>query len=655
MHSRWKRLRIVSVLALVLALALGGLVVTTSPARADHNTITWYQDPWGVAISSSAEQHSTMFADGNGHVYVFYLVNTALGFTNLSVKKYSTALMLYGSPWQILSKQITSDVTNAGTVSASYAPSVGMDHSGNLYVAWVKQSGYTGGRGDDIYVSKSTDGGNTWLPPVLASASTAPAGMGDDDYPSLAVAPDGTIWVAWAQSYNSFRNITLSHSSNGAGSFTGFTNVSTTPGQGYGNFYPSLQVDSEGRLYLAYSHQDASAYWHIEVDWSDGGVTWTRQTIAPAPGVLTFVYYPKLLVERSGYLDVAWWDNSFPGWGGNMIWFRRSADRGATWLPAVQLASANAPATLGTIGLVGLGSNLMVTYPSFDTSFSGIGWAVSADDGQSWYPSQLQTFGHDDADISPAMDENGTVWASATYATNNIEMTWWNGPPSPPVITAVTSGATSLTVTWSAPPEKDVASYELWRSLDGSTYQAFATVAAPSTSFTDSGLANGTYWYKVTAVDSMGTPSHDSAPASGTVGLTTQQLIANLQSEIASLQNQLAAANASSAAAIAAAQAQITSLQNALTNLQNSETTSNAATAAALARLQANLTDLQNQLNNLQSQQATQTISYANLAFEVIVVVLLVVLLLNQMRKPKVPQMMMAEPAQAPKKPEDDL
>ncbi len=257
------------------------------------------------------------------------------------------------------------------------------------------------------------------------------------------------------------------------------------------------------------------------------------------------------------------------------------------------------------------------------------------------------------------MDQNGTVYVagSETYATNfRVVLGYWHSLPSRPVITSIASGTGRLTVTWTAPPEADIATYRIWRSNDGSTYTLVSTVNAPTLTYTDTGLANGTYWYKIDAVDVLGDVSHESVPASGIVGPTTQQLIDALNAQIAALQAQLAQVNASSAAAIAAAQAQITALQAQLTSLQSSQAASNAATAAELARLQANITALQGQLNSLQGQQATQSISYANLAFEIIVVVLLVVLLLNQMRKPKSPQLMMAQPGQAePKKPEDDL
>src|SRR5207245_122910 len=83
------------------------------------------------------------------------------------------------------------------------------------------------------------------------------------------------------------------------------------------------------------------------------------------------------------------------------------------------------------------------------------------------------------------------------------------------------------------------------------------TLGSAATSYLDSGLANGTYWYSVTALDLAGTSSHPSFPQSGTVGPTTAEMIAALQAQITALQAQLSDA-----------QANITALQTPLVALQ---------------------------------------------------------------------------------------
>jgi len=233
----------------------------------------------------------------------------------------------------------------------------------------------------------------------------------------------------------------------------------------------------------------------------------------------------------------------------------------------------------------------------------------------------------------------------------------WNSPPTTPANVAVArSGTTGLSVSWSRDPEKDVAAYRVWRSSDGGrSYQLLATLGFTATSYLDSGLVNGTYWYSVTALDLAGTSSHPSFPLSGTVGPTTAEMIAALQAQITALKAQLSDA-----------QANITALQNQLTALQNAQAANDTATRAALANLQGQISSLWNQLNqtrqdlaNARAEQATQTMSYVNMALAIIIV-LLVAMLLLQMRRPRNPvQVMSPEPpgrvVAQPRTPEEEL
>jgi hypothetical protein len=412
-----------------------------------------------------------------------------------------------------------------------------------------------------------------------------------------------------------------------------------------------LAVDSQGRLYLVYEYWNAPASdYTLNYTWSDGGASWApSHPLTADQAVPSFV--PKIVVDSNDVVHVVFYSWKQTPAGTNTIQYRRSTDRGATWSP--QIAVNQGLQFVNTFpSLAVTGSTVMVV----GSYGGGFVYAVSADGGLSFYPEEDQAIANGQYNQRQAVDQNGTIWSVYQYnnlatSTYDIGVASWHAPPSVPVITAVTPGTGQLTVTWTGSPEADVVEYRVYRSLDGTNYQIVGTVGSGTTSFADSPLVNGTYWYQVDAVDAVGLASHLSQPWYGVVGLSTQDMINQLEGQIAVLQSQLSSSDAN----LTAARAQITSLQTALTNLQNSQTTANTATAAQLAQLQTEITDLQNQLNNLQSQGATQTISYANLAFEVIVVVLLVVLLLNQMRKPKAPQMMMAESAQAPKKPEDDL
>ncbi len=639
---------------MVVSMAFAAALVAT-PARADHNTAPWGTNVLVTGGGTMNNFTATTLDDGQGNLYMFRMATPPSG-NNLYVYKYRevganpTPALQAGFPVQV--NGIPNVVTYAFAFPTVFA-SATRDHAGNLYVAWTHAA--TGASQTDVYVSRSTDGGLTWALTTQVSATTANE---FDQWPAIIAAPSGTLYVAWVQHIGTWYNATVSTSADQANSWTAQRNVTERSAAGAVVDGLKLAADSLGRVYLAYDRVTSSREF-VNLTWTDG-TSW----VAPVnlnSGTTASGRAPAIAVDYANRLHVAWEDTRTAFDGVAEIFYVSSSDRGATWTPQLPISQGVA-AFAGSydVQIASKGDNILVTWDNFGPGApDGFdqSYVISADHGSTWYAEAVKTWGSESFGSFLSVDQNGTFYLGTTFFGSNDVMafSWWHSPPSTPVVSGVASGTGSLTVSWNAPYEADIAAYRVLRSTDGSSYAAVGTVTGSARSFTDSGLANGTYWYEVEAVDSLAYVSHDSQPMSGVVGPTTAALIANLQSEISALQDQLAAANASSAAAIAAAQAQITSLQTQLTNLQNSQATSNTASAAALARLQANLTAVQNQLDNLQGQQATQTISYANLAFEVIVVVLLVVLLLNQMRKPKVPQMMMAEPAQAPKKPEDDL
>src|SRR5439155_27345963 len=65
--------------------------------------------------------------------------------------------------------------------------------------------------------------------------------------------------------------------------------------------------------------------------------------------------------------------------------------------------------------------------------------------------------------------------------------------------------------------------YDIKRSTNGTDFTLIATVPASQTTFMDTGLANGTYFYQVTAVSNFpeGSQTGDSNVAKATVGPVT--------------------------------------------------------------------------------------------------------------------------------------
>jgi len=140
-----------------------------------------------------------------------------------------------------------------------------------------------------IYAARSADEGRTWQPPVLIDSrpirpeitDETGAHLPDSAFPSTAVAPDGSVYVA-IEDNTSARS---------------------------------------GTIDLARSR--------------DGGRTWTS---APLPGVSAFAFQPSIAVDSHGTIGVTWYDlrNDRPGDAALSadVWFAQSADRGASWRQA---------------------------------------------------------------------------------------------------------------------------------------------------------------------------------------------------------------------------------------------------------------------------------------------------------------------------------
>ncbi len=603
-------------LGLVAVLALAGLVAMAPAARADHDTLPWYS--YGNVFPSLAfvRSRATTFADGQGSLYVFYdTTDQGTGLTNLNVSKFAAHASL-SLPRSLWDKQVN---TATNTVALGY-PSVAQDHDGNLYAAYIEDRG----SGQNIYVSTLPAGTTTWSAEVLVSS---PGGV--NTKPALAVTPTGTVYVAWQQSWLSWTNLTVASSTDGGATFGTPTNI-TSPGAS-GITQVSATADAAGHVYVISDFFNrAKGYYVTNVSRSVDGTTWD------APVTLSNLnsdaFDPSIYADPWGSVHAIWIDH--PG-GIYHLYYSRSSDGGDSWSVPVALSDTTVGVLTSRTSIAASGATLMVGWTSAHTvaptSF-GLGFAISADRGSSWYAPEYFTVAGNVSNGQLTADANGTFYSAPDTSLSGLSLAprllVWLGPSSPPTITGIARGTGQLTVSWTAPPEVNVVGYRVYRSTDGSTFSLVASLPATETSYVDSGLANGQYWYQVVAVNDAGILSH---PATGTafVGLSSQEQIAQLQGEIAALQQQIA-------------------------TLQGNAT----ANSATLAQLQSELKNLQDQLNALQGQQATQTISYANLAFEIIVVVLLVILLLNQMRKPKSPQLMMAQPGQVqapPKQPEDDL
>lgn len=180
------------------------------------------------------------------------------------------------------------------------------DDPDTLYVLWQEILFSGGSHGGDILFARSQDGGMTFSEPLNLSRSREGAGKGrlteqrwDNGSLDLAEGPDGIIWAVWT-AYEG--DLYISYSQDGGITFVRPQPVArddTRPARG-----PSLAVDGEGRVHLAWSvGEDPAADIHYTLSDSSGTILAEPAAVATSRGHSDA---PSLAVDDNGTVHLAY-------------------------------------------------------------------------------------------------------------------------------------------------------------------------------------------------------------------------------------------------------------------------------------------------------------------------------------------------------------
>ena len=229
-------------------------------------------------------------------------------------------------------------------------PSVAVGVNGSVYVVWTTRVGAGGKTGTDLYLSVSSDMGQTFGTPVKINDDKVPAAHGMH---SLAVADDGRIYVSWLDERNvqapkpstkadghhmeSNRDVFIADSSDDGRTFSRNRKVA---GDACPCCKTALAVAPGGTVYVSWRHVLPGNYRHIAVSSSaDAGATFSKPVIVsddkwklhgcPVSG-------PALSLADDGTLKVLWYaagEANAPG-----LYFAESKDKGQSFSPRQLLA-----------------------------------------------------------------------------------------------------------------------------------------------------------------------------------------------------------------------------------------------------------------------------------------------------------------------------
>ena len=255
----------------------------------------------------------------------------------------------------------------AATAWRGDQPSLVVAPDGAVHVLWTSRVDAGEKQGTDVFLSSSTDRGQSFATEVKVNDDKAP---GPHGMHSLAVAGDGRIYAAWLDERNvhapmpstkgeghhmeSNRDLYLAYSTDGGRSFSANKKVAS---DACPCCKTALTISTDGTLYAGWRQVLPGSFRHIAVAGStDGGKNFSTPTIVSDDHWMLQgcpVSGPSLSVDRaSGNLKVVWFAAGEGTAAG--VYFAESKDKGHSFTPRQLLAQETVrgtPAIAGTIAL----------------------------------------------------------------------------------------------------------------------------------------------------------------------------------------------------------------------------------------------------------------------------------------------------------------
>lgn len=296
-------------------------------------TIVSYRWSWGDGTNDSSGVYSAHAYGTPGTFSITLTVTDSTGISSSLSKSFvATAPPL---PTNRFSASAKIDGTTAGTTQRAAAIiAVGS----TLYSAWEDRRD---GRGQ-IYVSKSTDRGMTWSPGVLVSGSAYVSAS--QQAPSIAVGPDGAVYVAWQENKSGGLNVNvyLARSDNGGLTFGPAVRIDDTGITFSWQESPIVAVNIKGVVVVVWKDDRGGSPRVYAARSANKGDTFSANfRIDDGVGTNVATGSPSLAVDDVGRFYIAWNDNRDMN---SNIYLSRSTDNGITFSGSIRVDDTG-PAT----------------------------------------------------------------------------------------------------------------------------------------------------------------------------------------------------------------------------------------------------------------------------------------------------------------------
>lgn len=265
-----------------------------------------------------------------------------------------------------------------------------------VYVLWQEIIFSGGSHGGDILLARSLDGGASFAPAINLSASRAGDGKGrlapgvwHNGSLDLLAAPDGQVVAAWTEYEGA---LWVSHSGDSGGRFSAPRRLAGGEG-GRAARAPALALAPDGSVLLAWSDGDDP---RADIRLARAPAATARFGPARlAVGGPAHDDAPRLAIDRDAVLHLAYAQRAAGPFGAAEVRYRRSFDGGHSFEPP-RVLSQPLPRGMAGAGYPQLGldarGHVLVCWELFEDAAGarprGLGYALSDDGGQRFGPAQ---------------------------------------------------------------------------------------------------------------------------------------------------------------------------------------------------------------------------------------------------------------------------
>jgi hypothetical protein len=195
-------------------------------------------------------------------------------------------------------KTFSTPITVSGNALIAAESTLALDSAGNPYVGWIGLNPVPAQGTFAIFLSRSTDQGNSFSAPVVASGASR-----DAENPEIVVDKNGNIVIAYVDFATSGLPIFSVRSTDGGMTFSAPSRVSQ-PGESTGN-PPFVAVDSTGAAYVIYQDSSTSTA-TIKLAVAADGKTFAPSKLVSNSQVSAFA--PQIAIDKNDGVYVTFYD-----------------------------------------------------------------------------------------------------------------------------------------------------------------------------------------------------------------------------------------------------------------------------------------------------------------------------------------------------------